>query len=50
MPLVVNDLRAARAFGGASAMSCLLMLATAGAFFAIERSGETVLGGRRWLR
>ena len=49
MPLVINDLRAARSFGGASAMSCLLMLATAGSFLAIDRVGEKALGGGRWL-
>ena len=37
MPLVINDLRAARSFGGASAMSVLLILTTGGAFAVIER-------------
>ena len=50
MPLVVNDLRAARSFGGASAMSCLLMVATSCAFLFIDRSGERVLGGGRWRK
>lgn len=50
MPLVVNDLRAARSFGGASAMSSLLILVTAGAFVIIERFGERLFGGTRWSR
>jgi len=50
MPLVVNDLRAARSFGGASAMSCLLMLATAVAFVVIERSGARMFGGTKWSK
>lgn len=50
MPLVVNDLRAARSFGGASAMSSLLILVTAGAFIIIERFGERLFGGTRWSR
>jgi len=51
MPLVINDLRAARSFGGASAMSVLLILTTGGAFAVIERLGERLfsfgLSGRR---
>jgi thiamine transport system permease protein len=50
MPVVVNDLRAARSFGGASAMSCLLILVTGGAFIIIERLGERLFGGERWSR
>ena len=50
MPLVVNDLRAARSFGGASAMSSLLILVTGGAFVVIERFGERLFGGERWSR
>ena len=50
MPLVVNDLRAARSFGGASAMSCLLMAATAAAFVVIERFGERMFGGTKWSK
>lgn len=49
MPVVINDLRAARSFGGASAMSSLLILATALAFVVIERSGERLFGGERWF-
>ncbi|MCR4404457.1 MAG: iron ABC transporter permease [Candidatus Acetothermia bacterium] len=45
MPLVVNDLRAARSFGGASAMSTLLILVTSGSFIVIERFGERLFGG-----
>lgn len=50
MPLVVNDLRSARSFGGASAMSCLLMAATAVAFVVIERFGERMFGGAKWSK
>ena len=50
MPLVINDLRAARSFGGASAMSSLLILVTGGAFVLIERFGERLFGGERWSR
>lgn len=44
MPLVINDLRAARSFGGASAMSTLLILVTSGAFILIERFGGRLFG------
>lgn len=47
MPLVINDLRAARSFGGASAMSSLLILVTGGAFTVIERFGERLFGDER---
>jgi len=47
MPLVINDLRAARSFGGASAMSSLLILVTGGAFVVIERFGKRLFGGGR---
>ncbi len=50
MPLVVNDLRAARSFGGASAMSCLLMAITAIAFVVIERFGARIFGGTKWSK
>jgi thiamine transport system permease protein len=46
MPITINDLRAARSFGGASAMSSFLILVTGGAFALIERFGERIFGGR----
>ncbi len=45
MPLVINDLRAARSFGGASAMSVLLILVTGTAFVVLERLGERAFTG-----
>ncbi|MBN1859496.1 iron ABC transporter permease [Candidatus Bipolaricaulota bacterium] len=50
MPLVVNDLRAARSFGAASAMSCLLMATTSVAFVVIERFGAHLFGGTKWSK
>lgn len=47
MPVVVNDLRAARSFGGASAMSSLLILVTGMAFAVMERFGERLFRGER---
>ncbi len=50
IPLAINDLRAARSFGGASALSSLLILVTGGAFVLIERFGEQLFRSRRWSR
>jgi thiamine transport system permease protein len=50
IPLAINDLRAARSFGGASAMSVLLILVTGGAFIVLERFGERLFGGGRWSK